>query len=179
VALSYFRVLYTVAFTPGYVERGPNYYTSGSERRLRSSPRDGKKPRRRNHSNEKGVGDLEKGIGASELAGSGSYNDGIAGGRPSPDTESPGLHHFYEKHVFVAEGDGRPRWCSVCMNWKLDRAHHCREIDRCVRKMDHFCPWSVQSRCRPCSGHTSIGTCCYIQSISPYVYDPRLTMDRV
>jgi hypothetical protein len=116
--------------------------------RSRSSPRDGKKHRRRNCSDEKGSGDLEKGVGASDFVGSGTYNNGTVGGRPSPDTESPGLHHLYEKDVFVAEGDGRPRSCSMCMNWKPDRPHRYREIDRCARKMDHFCPWSVQSRCR-------------------------------
>jgi hypothetical protein len=41
----------------------------------------------------------------------------------------------------VCETDGRPRWCSTCCNWKLDRAHHCSELQRCVRKMDHYCPW--------------------------------------
>ncbi|KAF3479736.1 palmitoyltransferase pfa5 [Arthroderma uncinatum] len=34
-----------------------------------------------------------------------------------------GLEAFYMKDVFT------------------DRAHHCSEVDRCVRKMDHFCPW--------------------------------------
>ena len=27
------------------------------------------------------------------------------------------------------------------MNFKPDRSHHCREVNRCVQKMDHFCPW--------------------------------------
>lgn len=30
------------------------------------------------------------------------------------------------------ENDERLIWCSSCMNWKPDRAHHCRELDRCV-----------------------------------------------
>lgn len=34
-----------------------------------------------------------------------------------------------------------PRYCSHCRNWKPDRAHHCRELGRCVWRMDHFCPW--------------------------------------
>lgn len=53
----------------------------------------------------------------------------------------PGLEDFYKREVFTCESDGRPIWCSTCLNWKLDRAHHCREVGRCVRKMDHFCPW--------------------------------------
>ncbi|KAL2161145.1 hypothetical protein VTH06DRAFT_8364 [Thermothelomyces fergusii] len=61
--------------------------------------------------------------------------------QPDDDPDSPGLERFYSKDVFVCETDGRPRWCSTCRNWKIDRAHHCREIERCVRKMDHYCPW--------------------------------------
>ena len=48
---------------------------------------------------------------------------------------------FFNKDMYVCKGDGMPVWCSSCLIWKPDRAHHCREVDRCVRKMDHFCPW--------------------------------------
>jgi palmitoyltransferase len=48
---------------------------------------------------------------------------------------------FYTKDVFTSELDGRPRWCSQCLNWKPDRAHHCSSSGRCILKMDHFCPW--------------------------------------
>ncbi|AEO64994.1 uncharacterized protein THITE_2111458 [Thermothielavioides terrestris NRRL 8126] len=61
--------------------------------------------------------------------------------RPDDNPDSPGLEQFYSKDVFVCETDGRPRWCSTCCNWKPDRAHHCSEIERCVKKMDHYCPW--------------------------------------
>ncbi|KAH6628702.1 DHHC palmitoyltransferase-domain-containing protein [Chaetomium tenue] len=61
--------------------------------------------------------------------------------RPDDNPDSPGLEEFYSKDVFVCETDGRPRWCSSCCNWKMDRAHHCSEIERCVKKMDHYCPW--------------------------------------
>jgi palmitoyltransferase len=61
--------------------------------------------------------------------------------RPDDNPDSPGLEKFYSKDVFVCETDGRPRWCSTCCNWKIDRAHHCSEIERCVKKMDHYCPW--------------------------------------
>ncbi|KAL2172564.1 hypothetical protein VTG60DRAFT_4683 [Thermothelomyces hinnuleus] len=61
--------------------------------------------------------------------------------RPDDNPDSPGLESFYSKDVFVCETDGRPRWCSTCCNWKIDRAHHCSEIERCVKKMDHYCPW--------------------------------------
>ncbi|KAI1392327.1 zf-DHHC-domain-containing protein [Hypoxylon trugodes] len=62
-------------------------------------------------------------------------------GSPDPDPDSPGLEQFYTKDVFVCENDGRPKWCSECSNWKADRAHHSSEIDRCVYRMDHYCPW--------------------------------------
>ena len=60
---------------------------------------------------------------------------------PDHNPDSPGLESFYSRDIFVCEGDGRPKWCHDCGQWKPDRASHSREIDRCVRKMDHFCPW--------------------------------------
>lgn len=60
---------------------------------------------------------------------------------PDSNPDSPGLEAFYSKDVFVCELDGRPKWCSDCRTWKPDRAHHSSELDRCVRKMDHLCPW--------------------------------------
>jgi len=35
----------------------------------------------------------------------------------------------------------KPRWCSACKAWKPPRAHHCREWNMCVLKLDHYCPW--------------------------------------
>ncbi|KAF6844282.1 palmitoyltransferase pfa5 [Colletotrichum musicola] len=60
---------------------------------------------------------------------------------PDQNPDSPGLEEFYSRDVFVCEDDGRPKWCSECRNWKPDRAHHSSEVGRCVRKMDHYCPW--------------------------------------
>ncbi|KAF4978843.1 hypothetical protein FZEAL_4845 [Fusarium zealandicum] len=60
---------------------------------------------------------------------------------PDQSPDSPGLEAFYSKDVFVCELDGRPKWCSECRAWKPDRAHHSSELERCVRKMDHLCPW--------------------------------------
>ncbi|KAM0452154.1 hypothetical protein ACHAPV_009568 [Trichoderma viride] len=60
---------------------------------------------------------------------------------PDPSLDSPGLEAFYSKDVFVCEVDGRPKWCSECQQWKPDRSHHSSDLGRCVRKMDHFCPW--------------------------------------
>lgn len=64
-----------------------------------------------------------------------------AGRDPRLDPDSPGLENFYTRDIFECTADGRPIWCSPCGAWKPDRAHHCSEIGRCVRKMDHFCPW--------------------------------------
>ncbi|PKS12051.1 hypothetical protein jhhlp_001347 [Lomentospora prolificans] len=72
------------------------------------------------------------------------YNDeesSIGYSPPDANPDSPGLERFYSKDVFVCESDGRPKWCHDCGQWKPDRASHSREIERCVRKMDHYCPW--------------------------------------
>uniref|UniRef100_A0A0L8GBT2 Palmitoyltransferase n=2 Tax=Octopus bimaculoides TaxID=37653 RepID=A0A0L8GBT2_OCTBM len=31
--------------------------------------------------------------------------------------------------------------CPKCLSIKPDRAHHCSVCQRCIRKMDHHCPW--------------------------------------
>jgi len=53
----------------------------------------------------------------------------------------PGIDQFYSKDVFVCDQNGLPIFCDKCNNWKPDRTHHCSEVGRCVRRMDHFCPW--------------------------------------
>lgn len=68
--------------------------------------------------------------------------DYAAGGKAYP-LDTTGIESFYTKDVFVCQPDGRPPYCSTCCQFKTDRAHHCREVNRCVRKMDHFCPWCV------------------------------------
>lgn len=52
-----------------------------------------------------------------------------------------GLESFYEKDVFACDQTGLPVWCGTCCNWKPDRTRHCSDVGRCVRKLDHFCPW--------------------------------------
>lgn len=53
----------------------------------------------------------------------------------------PGVEHFISKDVFICDPQGLPLFCDICNNWKYDRTHHCSEVNRCVRRMDHFCPW--------------------------------------
>ncbi|KAI0149585.1 DHHC palmitoyltransferase-domain-containing protein [Xylariaceae sp. FL1272] len=112
--ITYLRTLYTANFDPGLVPLGPGaveHRKNGNEK----------------HANQpNGTDDIE---GRAYEAG------------PNADIDSPGLEEFYTRDVFVAEPDGRPRWCSKCCNWKHDRVHHSSEIDRCVYRMDHYCPW--------------------------------------
>ena len=71
---------------------------------------------------------------------------------PDSDPDSPGLESFYSKDVFICQSDGRPKWCSDCRQWKPDRVSHSSELQRCVRKMDHLCPWAggmVSETCKP------------------------------
>ena len=142
VASTYFRLLYTVASNPGYIKRGLGYYskkTAESNSRYTLGSRRGltaDSPREKNNSAWGNTANDDR------YPTGYAYPPGpLAIGRPTAESESPGLEQFYSKDVFVCEGDGRPIWCSKCMNWKPDRTHHCREVDRCVRKMDHFCPW--------------------------------------
>ncbi|KAF2099305.1 zf-DHHC-domain-containing protein [Rhizodiscina lignyota] len=46
--------------------------------------------------------------------------------------------------------DRRPRWCRKCNAAKWPRAHHCKTCGRCIPKMDHHCPWTVN-----CVSHTT------------------------
>ena len=44
------------------------------------------------------------------------------------------------KGLGLQAGDGVIR-CTRCECIKTDRAHHCSTCQRCIRKMDHHCPW--------------------------------------
>lgn len=42
-----------------------------------------------------------------------------------------------------SNGNGRNEWtvCTRCETYRPPRAHHCRICKRCIRRMDHHCPW--------------------------------------
>lgn len=132
IAVTYLRLVCTVIFNPGYVPRGPQWYAQ----RERKTPR-------------KGARAAISEANSSDFNGNKSEKDdeifSIAyGSEPRPlaqDEASPFIEEFSGKEVYTCEGNGKPIWCSYCFNWKPDRTHHCREVGRCVRKMDHFCPW--------------------------------------
>ena len=132
IAVTYLRLVCTIIFNPGYVPRGPQWFAQREKKTQLKHARDA-------------IGEVK----SSDLDGKKSEKDGetfsIAyGGEPRPlaqDEASPFLEEFSGKEVYICEGNGKPIWCPYCSNWKPDRAHHCREVGRCVRKMDHFCPW--------------------------------------
>ncbi|ORY83278.1 DHHC palmitoyltransferase-domain-containing protein [Protomyces lactucae-debilis] len=45
--------------------------------------------------------------------------------------------------TWIARNDATDgtRYCGICEVTKYDRVHHCSEVNRCVKKFDHFCPW--------------------------------------
>lgn len=38
--------------------------------------------------------------------------------------------------ISVSRQDGQPKYCHMCECYKPDRAHHCKECNACVLKMD-------------------------------------------
>ncbi|KAJ5754586.1 hypothetical protein N7533_004129 [Penicillium manginii] len=128
---TYLRLLYTVIEHPGLIPVGPE--RAQSEKAEDSEKSDKRRRRRRSRKPR----DAEK-VDAPEDLEQGVHHNGDA---TASDSHSFGLESFYTKDVFVCQEDGRPPYCSTCCQFKADRSHHCRELDRCVRKMDHFCPW--------------------------------------
>ncbi|KAL5120803.1 palmitoyltransferase pfa5 [Pleosporales sp. CAS-2024a] len=44
--------------------------------------------------------------------------------------------------AYICDYEGAPLFCDKCRIFKPDRAHHCKELGRCISRMDHFCPWA-------------------------------------
>lgn len=132
--ITYFRLLYSVVWNPDLLPRPSDLEKESvhpSSRHSQDRPRRKRKSHRKSKPTEisdKPEGDVERAL---------DYN---AGPMMLP-WDTAGLENFYKKDVFVCQPDGRPMYCSKCCHYKPDRTHHCREVDHCVQKMDHFCPW--------------------------------------
>lgn len=50
---------------------------------------------------------------------------------------------FSDMHSGAGSPVNKEDWtvCSRCETYRPPRAHHCRICGRCVRRMDHHCPW--------------------------------------
>lgn len=115
---------------PGLVPRGSHWYKEQqSKSRLRQSR--SRQRHRRSSEEPKGFesGSSEEGQTAEAVTNTIALDANLE------------VENFWQREVFTCGYDGRPAFCSTCYNWKPDRAHHCSELDRCVLKMDHFCPW--------------------------------------
>ncbi|RJE18260.1 palmitoyltransferase pfa5 [Aspergillus sclerotialis] len=131
---TYLRLLYNVVWDPGYLPRGAQCLQAQEEGHAKGHRR----RRHRRKGGRKGTKETEKADGSELDLERGLEYD--IGGMAFP-LDNAGLESFYTKDVFVCQPDGRPPYCSSCCQFKTDRTHHCREVERCVRKMDHYCPW--------------------------------------
>ena len=138
---TYARLLFTVTVNPGYVPRSIQWCALQKSKAKAKGQLNRRYRKRSNRSSDGSLGETAEGqsVENGSLHGHGYVGD--ASRAPATTEPAPGLQDFYSRDAFVCQTDGRPIWCSTCLNWKPDRAHHCREIERCVRKMDHFCPW--------------------------------------
>lgn len=117
VLICYGRLIQTVLTNPGYVPRSEEWYRQ-KEEQARQGRQDKASAKRFSGSYEKRT-----------LKG----DDVRHRGEPEED--------FWRRDLFLCQYDGRPAFCSQCFTFKVDRVHHCSEVNRCVAKMDHFCPW--------------------------------------
>lgn len=117
MATSYFRLLHLTYTNPGILHQEP-------------APNE-----RRDDTTKDETDDVERGA-----AGNHTYITPVLQ-LSIPTLPPPQLEDFHFKEAFVCDEDGRPKWCDKCNIWRPDRAHHNRETDRCVRRLDHYCPW--------------------------------------
>lgn len=71
-----------------------------------------------------------------------SKPDLIPQGDPLREKLETSTRAFDKYDAYVCDYEGLPLWCDKCHAFKPDRTHHCKELGRCVRKMDHYCPWA-------------------------------------
>jgi palmitoyltransferase len=132
VLACYSRLLHEIIRNPGFIPRGPQWAEQQQEAEKNS--RKGRRGRSRKSDNIAGEKGRDLQSAEPRIRGGDDVESGLS-------RDEDGLESFYSKDVFVCQPDGRPVWCSTCCQFKADRARHCREVGRCVRKMDHFCPW--------------------------------------
>ncbi|KAF2680504.1 zf-DHHC-domain-containing protein [Lentithecium fluviatile CBS 122367] len=63
-------------------------------------------------------------------------------GNPDVEKVDASTQYFENYLTYISDYEGRPQYCDKCSAHKPDRTHHCRELNRCVRRMDHYCPWA-------------------------------------
>ncbi|KAL4799639.1 DHHC palmitoyltransferase-domain-containing protein [Aspergillus venezuelensis] len=136
VLITYARLLYMVIWNPDLLAKSPALDAEKQSTKSRS-PHSLDRPRRKRKGHHKSRRDEIFDKPTADVEGGLDCN---AEPMVLP-WDTDGLESFYKKDVFVCQPDGRPLYCSKCCHYKPDRTHHCREVDRCVQKMDHFCPW--------------------------------------
>lgn len=135
MAASFIRLITTIVWNPGFLPRGPGWLEQQTETPKESGKKWHSRGRRKHGSR----------AGPKKREGE-HHNDDIRMADNNVEKadvpfDAAGLEAFHTNDVFVCQTDGKPPWCSTCCQWKTDRTHHCSEAGRCVRKMDHFCPW--------------------------------------
>lgn len=121
----YGRLIDAVVRTPGLVPRGRQWYVEQNKRRSadRTNERLAEDEKHWDSESTRGASPIMRSSGSSKRH------------------QEFRVEDFWLRDVFSCKYDGRPDFCSTCYNWKPDRSHHCSELNRCVLKMDHFCPW--------------------------------------
>ncbi|KAF2279655.1 zf-DHHC-domain-containing protein [Westerdykella ornata] len=66
----------------------------------------------------------------------------VSRGDPASEKKTAPMDYFDRFEAYICDHEGYPTWCWDCHNWKPDRAHHSSQLNRCVKRMDHFCPYA-------------------------------------
>ncbi|XP_027047703.1 palmitoyltransferase ZDHHC3-like [Pocillopora damicornis] len=67
-----------------------------------------------------------------------SFSDPGVVARPSSSLDFSEINKAKTKQT---ESENEWTVCAKCEAYRPPRAHHCRTCGRCIRKMDHHCPW--------------------------------------
>lgn len=133
---TYLRLYFVVAYSPDFLPRGTNWIPPEPDNRTWASRRRNRRKEKKRTSDGANESDEKWRRPTAESA----DIERQTGGAVFP-LDDAGQENFWIKDVFVCQDDGRPAYCSKCCQFKTDRSHHNRDIDRCVRKLDHYCPW--------------------------------------